>query len=198
MVHAFVIHTLCPGNAGSGSVCRVLYSKMFSIETLEATSENREVTRLKQKEQIAAVARQVTSACSLSRQAVGKSILDLSQTTLDESSALLDADYGIFRLLAGEPFQQEKVVLWLGVISVGFTMVCEPHDNLLLAENVLRTLASHCLEHLRLLGPGTDILLKADRTEAILNRFLPHGQLLFTNHRFMQALEKDLGAYMAK
>ncbi|XP_028657292.1 AP-5 complex subunit sigma-1 [Erpetoichthys calabaricus] len=198
MVHAFVIHTLCPGNSGSGSVCRVLYSKVFSIETLEATSENREVTRLKQKEQIAAVARQVTSACSLSRQAAGKSILDLSQTTLDESSALLDADYGVFRLFAGEPFQQEKVVLWLGVISIGFTMVCEPHDNLLLAENVLRTLASHCLEHLRLLGPGTDILLKADRTEAILNRFLPHGQLLFTNHRFMQALEKDLGAYMAK
>ncbi|RXM30335.1 AP-5 complex subunit sigma-1 [Acipenser ruthenus] len=145
------------------------------------------------------VARQVKSACTLSREAAGKPPPESCLPPLDEVVAVQEADCGVFRLGAGEPFQVEKTVLWLGVLSLGFSLVCEPHENLLLAEGTLRTLARHCLEHLHLLGPpGTDVLLKVDRTEVLLDRLLPHGQLLFANHRFIHSLEKEIAACMAK
>ena len=37
-----------------------------------------------------------------------------------------------------------------------------------------------------------------DRLDALLSRLLPHGQLLFLNHRFAQSLEKEVAAYMTK
>lgn len=42
------------------------------------------------------------------------------------------------------------------------------------------------------------VLLRSDRVDALLSRLLPHGQLLFLNHRFAQSLEKEVAAYMAK
>ncbi|XP_034015773.1 AP-5 complex subunit sigma-1 [Thalassophryne amazonica] len=42
------------------------------------------------------------------------------------------------------------------------------------------------------------VLLKSDRLDVLLSRLLPHGQLLFLNHRFAQSLEKDIMLYMAK
>lgn len=42
------------------------------------------------------------------------------------------------------------------------------------------------------------VLLKSDRIDVLLSRLLPHGQLLFLNHRFAQSLEKEVAAYMAK
>lgn len=42
------------------------------------------------------------------------------------------------------------------------------------------------------------VLLRSNRIDALLSRLLPHGQLLFLNHRFAQSLEKEVAAYMAK
>lgn len=42
------------------------------------------------------------------------------------------------------------------------------------------------------------VLLKSDRVDALLDRLLPHGQLLFLNHRFAQSLEKEVTAYTSK
>lgn len=42
------------------------------------------------------------------------------------------------------------------------------------------------------------VLLKSNRIDVLLSRLLPHGQLLFLNHRFAQSLEKEVAAYMAK
>lgn len=42
------------------------------------------------------------------------------------------------------------------------------------------------------------VLLRSNRVDALLSRLLPHGQLLFLNHRFAQSLEKEVAAYMAK
>ncbi|KAK6493416.1 AP-5 complex subunit sigma-1 [Huso huso] len=201
MVHGFLIHTLCPVSAGSSSVCRVLYTRFFCSETLVPLPAGLDAgaERLLQKEQMMVVARQVKSACTLSREAAGKPPPESCLPPLDEVVAVQEADCGVFRLGAGEPFQVEKTVLWLGVLSLGFSLVCEPHENLLLAEGTLRTLARHCLEHLHLLGPpGTDVLLKVDRTEVLLDMLLPHGQLLFANHRFIHSLEKEIAACMAK
>lgn len=43
------------------------------------------------------------------------------------------------------------------VQSLAFTLVGRPHENLLLAEGGLRNIARHCLEELRLLGPGPEV-----------------------------------------
>ncbi|XP_061699440.1 AP-5 complex subunit sigma-1 isoform X3 [Syngnathoides biaculeatus] len=43
-----------------------------------------------------------------------------------------------------------------------------------------------------------EVLLKGSRVDVLLSRLLPHGQLLFLNHRFAQSLEKDVAANVNK
>uniref|UniRef100_A0A3Q1F9U4 Adaptor related protein complex 5 subunit sigma 1 n=1 Tax=Acanthochromis polyacanthus TaxID=80966 RepID=A0A3Q1F9U4_9TELE len=200
MVRCFLIHTVCPISALSAGECRVLYSRVFGPDEAVLSEElqelNPEERRLVQKEKVAVVARQVHSAVTLSREASGRQLVEMVPG--EEVLALQDADSGVARLRAGDPFNEEMSVLWLGVQSLGFTLVCEPHENLLLAEGTLRNLTRHCLEHLHMLGPGSEVLLKSSRIDVLLSRLLPHGQLLFLNHRFAQSLEKEVAAYMAK
>lgn len=85
-------------------------------------------------------------------------------------------------------------MVWMGVLSLGFALVLDTHENLLLAESTLRLLVRLLLDHLRLLTPGNNFLLRSDRIEGILTRFLPHGQLLFLNDQFVQDLEKEFSA----
>ncbi|XP_069044963.1 AP-5 complex subunit sigma-1 isoform X1 [Lepisosteus oculatus] len=133
------------------------------------------------------------------REAAGRPGLHETGAVLgEEEAALQEADSGVLRLAEGDPFPREHTVVWLGVQALGFVLVCEAHENLLLAEGTLRSLARHCLEHLRLLGTGSEVLLKADRIEVLLHRLLPHGQLLFLNHRFKHSLDKELGACLAR
>ena len=92
---------------------------------------------------------------ALSREAAGRVLLEA--VLGEEVVALQEADSGVLRLRAGEPFSGERSVLWLGVQSLGFTLVCEPHENLLLAEATLKNTTRHCLEDLRMLGPGSEV-----------------------------------------
>ncbi|XP_059242483.1 uncharacterized protein LOC132021759 isoform X2 [Mustela nigripes] len=137
---------------------------------------------------------QVDSMCRLQQQASGRTPMDLQPQSSDEPVPLHEAPLGAFRLAAGDPFQEPRTVVWLGVLSLGFALVLDAHENLLLAEGTLRLLARLLLDHLRLLTPSTNLLLRADRIEGILARFLPHGQLLFLNDQFVQGLEKEFSA----
>lgn len=195
MVHAFLIHTLRAPQAEEG-LCRVLYSCVFGAENSpdDPRPHGAERDRLLRKEQILAVARQVESMCRLQQQASGRPPTDLQPQPSDEPMPLHEAPRGAFRLAAGDPFREPRTVVWLGVLSLGFALVLDAHENLLLAENTLRLLARLLLDHLRLLAPGTNLLLRADRIEGILTRFLPHGQLLFLNDQFVQSLEKEFSA----
>ncbi|KAF7653957.1 hypothetical protein LDENG_00076610 [Lucifuga dentata] len=200
MVRCFLIHTICPVNdLGSGD-SRVLYSRVFgpdeSLQSGPHGELNPEERRLLQKEKLTLVARQVRSAACLSREASGRALVEVMAG--EEALVLQEADSGVLRLRAGDLFSAEVSALWLGVQRLGFTLVCEAHENLLLAEGTLRNLTRHCLEHLHMLGPGSEVLLKSDRIDVLLSRLLPHGQLLFLNHRFAQSLEKEVAAYMAK
>lgn len=194
MVHAFLIHTLGTAHAEDTSLCRVLYSCVFGAEKSpdDLRPHGAERDRLLRKEQILAVARQVESMWRLQLQASGRASLDPLPQSSDEPFPLHEAPQGVFGLSMGDPFREPRTVLWLGVLSLGFVLVLEAHENLLLAESTLRLLARLLLEHLRLLTPNTNLLLRAERIEAILSRFLPHGQLLFLNEQFIQALEKEL------
>ncbi|XP_034432823.1 AP-5 complex subunit sigma-1 [Hippoglossus hippoglossus] len=200
MVRCFLIHTVCPLSALSAGDSRLLYCRLFAPEDGLLTEQLRELSpeerRLLRGEKAAVVARQVRSAVSLSREASGRPPVEALPG--EEALALQDASSGVVRLRAGDPFSEDMSALWLGVQSLGFTLVCEPHENLLLAEGTLRNLTRHCLEHLHMLGPGSEVLLRSNRIDALLSRLLPHGQLLFLNHRFAQSLEKDVAAYMAK
>ncbi|XP_008842561.1 AP-5 complex subunit sigma-1 [Nannospalax galili] len=196
MVHAFLIHTLRAPNLEDASLCRVLYSCVFGTEKSadDPRPHGAERDRLLQKEQILTVARQVESLCQLQQQACGRPPTDLQPQSSDEPVPLHEAPHGAFYLAAGDPFQEPKIVVWLGVLPLGFALVLDIHENLLLAESTLRLLARLLLDHLRLLAPSTNLLLRADRIEGILARFLPHGQLLFLNDQFVQDLEKEFSA----
>lgn len=191
MVYCFLIHTVCPGGN------RLLYWRVFCPDHSSPDGQlSAEQRAHLQKEELLAVARQVRSAVSLSRQASGRVLMEAAVG--EEGVALQEADGGVLRLRAGEPFRGERSALWLAVQSLGFTLLCEPHENLLLAEGTLRGLVRRCLDDLRLLGPGSEVLLKSDRIDVLLSRLLPHGQLLFLNHRFAQSLEKGVAAYTSK
>ncbi|XP_039993010.1 AP-5 complex subunit sigma-1 [Xiphias gladius] len=200
MVRCFLIHTVCPVSALSAGESRVLYSRVFGPDEGIPTERHRELSpeerRLLQREKAAVVARQVRSAVCLSREASDQLLVETVPG--EEALALQEANSGVVRLRAGDPFAEEMSALWLGVQSLGFTLVCELHENLLLAEGTLRNLTRHCLEHLHMLGQGSEVLLRSTRIDVLLSRLLPHGQLLFLNHRFAQSLEKEVAAYMAK
>ncbi|XP_030046844.1 AP-5 complex subunit sigma-1 [Microcaecilia unicolor] len=197
MVHGFLIHTLGCSPSGDADLTRVLYSRTFSLETFDQAAELEKV-RLLRKEQMLAVARHVTSACILTRQALEKPVYEVVVLPGEETVNLQDAESGVFSLAPGDPFLECKTVLWLGVLSLGFVLICDMYDNLTLAEDTLRLIVKYLIEHLRLLSQGSDVILKADKTETILNTFLPHGQLLFLNHQFILALEKEMNSSMAK
>lgn len=93
----------------------------------------------------------------------------------------------------GDPFPERVTVVWLSVLALAFALVCEPQENLSLAEITLRRLAPRLLLSLRLLGPGADVLLRPDAADGLLDRLLPHGQMLFLNERFLQAMDRELG-----
>ncbi|XP_052351885.1 AP-5 complex subunit sigma-1 [Oncorhynchus keta] len=200
MVQCFLIHTVNPVSTLAPGESRVLYSRVFGPEEGALTGADSELgpeqRRLLQNEKVAVVARQVRSAVTLSREASGRVLVE---TVLgEELVALQEADSGVQRLGRGDPWAGERSALWLGVQSLAFTLVTEPHENLLLAEGTLKSITRHCLEHLRMLGTGSEVLLKSDRIDVLLHRLLPHGQLLFLNHRFTQSLEKELAHYMAQ
>lgn len=90
----------------------------------------------------------------------------------EEVLAVQEADSGVVRLRAGDPFSEEMSALWLGVQSLGFTLVCEPHENLMLAEGTLRNLTRHCLEHLHMLGQGSEVSTdpKQDALQSVMYR----------------------------
>ncbi|KAF7252697.1 AP-5 complex subunit sigma-1 [Varanus komodoensis] len=199
MVHAFLVHSLRGRPGDEAGHCRVLYSRVFAPEaSQDARRQDREKERLRRKEQILAVARQVESVCRLSQQASGRPPSEHLLQLPEEPPSPQDAPAGVFRLAAGDPFPEDKAVLWLGVQCLAFALVCDPHENLALAEGTLRLLARALLEHLKPPSAASELLLKADRAEAVLGKLLPQGQLLFLNDQFVLGLERELSASLCK
>jgi len=96
----------------------------------------------------------------------------------EEALLLQDADSGVVRLRSGHPFSEEMSALWLGVQSLGFTLVCEPHENLLLAEGTLRNLTRHCLEELHMLGQGSEVSETPNRRVCCVHALLKRAFML--------------------
>ncbi|XP_073513978.1 AP-5 complex subunit sigma-1 [Phyllobates terribilis] len=193
MVYGFLIHTV--GSAPGGPPCRVLYQRLFTCAVLDdqqrTDEEFLEKENVRRKEQMAAVARQVESLCVLRRQVSARPAADS-----EEMVVLHEEDVGVLGLPAGVPFPQEMIVLWVGVHLFGFALICDPQENLTLAEMTLRMMVKYLLETLRLITHSSHTVLRADKMELILDTFIPQGVLLFLSHAAVQALEKELSGCM--
>ncbi|XP_048590306.1 AP-5 complex subunit sigma-1 [Nematostella vectensis] len=188
MVYAFIVHTLNPGP------CRVLFSTSF-IQDLDV--DDTEDPRTTRKENLQLVAQRMQSEYAFTQVASGVILReDLSgMSTTEEILAQLES--GIFRLQAGNPFSTDKVVVWKGTGNCGFCLVCEPTENRIIAENVLILLIRFIQEYCRVIPQTAEAILKADKLAAVTHQFLPNGQLLFMNHRFVRQMEKELEQVMA-
>ncbi|XP_069832382.1 AP-5 complex subunit sigma-1 [Dendropsophus ebraccatus] len=198
MVYGFIIHTVGP--PGGGEPCRVLYQRLFSCRFVDEQHrmdehflEKETVSR---KEQMADVARQVESQCLLRRQLSARPTADFTAHVPEETVSLHEEDVGVLGLPAGAPFLQEVTVLWVGVHALGFSLICDPHENLTLGEMTLRMMVKYLLETLRLLTHSSNTILRADKVELTLDKFIPQGALLFLSHQAVQALEKELSGSM--
>ncbi|KAG8434929.1 hypothetical protein GDO86_013046 [Hymenochirus boettgeri] len=195
MVSGFVIHTLGTSVDESTNSSKVLYSKFFRYDLLDEQSLLYE--RMKRKQQISIVASQTRSMCHLRRQASGRPANDFTVHLSDEPISLLEEDIGVYSLEAGDPFTQEKIVLWVSVFSLGFSLICDLQENLALAEYTLRMLVKYLVDSLKLLTNSNNIVLSADKIEMSLDKFIPLGQLLFLNHQAVQVLERELSSKMS-
>ncbi|NWV38341.1 AP5S1 protein, partial [Grantiella picta] len=189
MVRAFVL--LAPGGPAGHTPCRLLYARTFGTPPESGPGGPRQ--RLGRKEQLLVVARQVASQCQLLQSSLGRPTSPQLSQLPDEPMSLQDAPGGVFQMSSGDPFPERVTVVWLSVLTLSFALVCEPQENLSLAEITLRRLAPRLLLSLRLLGPGTDVLLRPDVADGLLDRLLPHGQMLFLNEGFLQAMDRELG-----
>ncbi|XP_014822212.1 PREDICTED: AP-5 complex subunit sigma-1 [Calidris pugnax] len=136
---------------------------------------------------------QVASQCQLLQSSSGRPSAPQLPQLPDEPVLLQDAPGGLFQLPPGDPFPERVTVAWLSVVALAFALVCDPQENLSLAEITLRRLAPRLLASLRLLGPGADVLLRPETIDVLLDRFLPHGQMLFLNELFLQAVDREMG-----
>uniref|UniRef100_A0A8C0BB49 Adaptor related protein complex 5 subunit sigma 1 n=1 Tax=Buteo japonicus TaxID=224669 RepID=A0A8C0BB49_9AVES len=137
--------------------------------------------------------RQVASQCRLLQSSLGRPSSPQLPQLPDEPISLQDAPGGLFQLPPGDPFPERTTVAWLSVLALSFALVCDPQENLSLAEITLRRLAPRLIVSLRLLGPGADVLLRPETADLLLDRLLPHGQMLFLNERFLQATDREMG-----
>ncbi|XP_054766460.2 AP-5 complex subunit sigma-1-like [Lytechinus pictus] len=195
MVYAFIIHTLPP------DTCRVLFSCTFGFENAKLDERSIEnegaVTEMRtlRKEQMALVARQVQSEFSFQK-AVSERVTYSDGLSSGQDDLLRDAELGMFRLAAGDPFKTEKIAVWLGVGKTGFILVCETHENRLQVENQLRLLVKNLQEHVKAVRQPTEVLEKGDRVMEVLHHFLPSGRIIFMNHALIKQTEKELDIAM--
>ncbi|XP_033633229.1 AP-5 complex subunit sigma-1-like [Asterias rubens] len=209
MVYAFIIHTLNL-SAGAG-MCRVLYSSVFGSDgtpdyclanmedqtgsspaSVTLSQQQLNDMRTVRKEQLALVARQVQSEYSFRKAVHGGDHAEQDTSfsgLLDDPSQF---EHGMFRLKGGDPFQGEKITVWLGLGSVGLALICEKNENRLLAEGALKLLARYLQEHVQVLTQPAELLTKGDRVAVIVHQFLPSGRLLFMNHAVTKQIERDM------
>lgn len=193
MVYAFIIHTLPP------DTCRVVFSCTFGMDNSgknndQIASENEDSVaeiRTLRKEQMALVARQVQSEFSFQK-AVSEKITHSDSMANTQDDWLRDAEMGLFRLEAGDPFETEKVVVWTGAGKAGFVMVCEKHENRLQVENQLCLVVKNLQEYVKVVRHPIEALEKGDRVMAVLHHFLPSGRIIFMNHALIRQTEKEL------
>eukprot|EP00118_Oscarella_pearsei_P007654 m.38084 g.38084 ORF g.38084 m.38084 type:complete len:189 (+) comp32519_c0_seq1:46-612(+) len=181
MVYCFLVHSVNPGP------CRVLFSTFYGFQKDESIPDGK--LRARRKEQLNQVAEQVQSEFAFRCSTTGTKYH--GDSISDELLAVKET--GFFRLPAGCPFRESKVVLWTTQAKCGYTMVMEPDENRMLAETVLNLMLRLVDVYVKKQDEAAlQILLKADKMASVVHIFLPNGQLQFINHRVVEQYQKEL------
>ena len=122
---------------------------------------------------------------------ISKKSFETDLARLNNEGVFPELELGFIRLSEGV-FNSDKVVVWLGALNCGFSLICDCTDNRVTAEAVLKLLVKYMQEHCQAFNQPTEILSKVDRVTAVVEQFLPGGQLCIMNHRVVRQLEKEL------
>lgn len=147
-------------------------------------------SREERKESVAEVVRRIQIEYTFQFSA---NFLALSNKT-DENNVTLS---GLFRICPNDPFTNEQIVVWKVTNGIGYALICDPAENLSLAEYVIDVLIRLIIDNITQEMTGPKILLEGEKIVAILHVFLPSGTLLFMNHRIVRHLEKDVESILS-
>ena len=193
MVYAFIIHTLLP------PVPKILYSCMFGSERVDCQPGN-DSARTVRTEQVEQVSLEIQSQYNF-RTSITRRSYEADMQALQNEGTLPELELGFVRFPGGgreaceneAPYRlRAKTALWVGALNCAFVLLCDAHENRVLAEHVLKVLVRHLQEHCRVFYQPTDIPSKVDRVALVVDQFLPGGQLLVMNHRLLRQFEKEL------
>lgn len=84
------------------------------------------------------------------------------------------------------------VVVWHGVRGLGFTLLCNKHENIFQAQNVLDTVIMQLEKQITLLLDPLVAVKLIETVSLIVNSYIPGGQLVFANSKLLKSFEKKV------
>eukprot|EP01094_Clydonella_sp_ATCC50884_P028626 TRINITY_DN8648_c0_g1_i1.p1 TRINITY_DN8648_c0_g1~~TRINITY_DN8648_c0_g1_i1.p1 ORF type:complete len:199 (-),score=76.51 TRINITY_DN8648_c0_g1_i1:279-875(-) len=190
MVAGVVVH-------GTGRGAHVLLSRFFS-------PEGNDRTRMERSAAIAALVCEELEMLRVSA-AIGPIRPDEPSTASQSSFAYIQqkpekasmpkTGDGARSLAAGELFRTEKVLVWHYEANTCFTLVCERDESRLRAKNVLELLCCVIQQHTKnpnVLKNPEELLQAPEEMYAMLDKFLPCGELLLMSTPYARQLKREL------
>ena len=113
----------------------------------------------------------------------------------DFDSFVGGAEEGVTRIPRGSLFECAKVLVWRHVLGCGYTLICEPHENLVMASTWISNFIAVLSKHFNdpRISEKTDIF--SDSFEDILkivNTLLPCGVLCMFNGSMVNQLHRSI------
>lgn len=103
---------------------------------------------------------------------------------------------------AGDLFRDPKIVIWYQYNQLAYSMICEEDESRALVAAVLPFLAKLISESKKTAsgpsGVATELLLHPEEVFAILQNYLPNGQLLFLTSNFAKHMKKEVDGIILK
>eukprot|EP01127_Copromyxa_protea_P022605 TRINITY_DN819_c0_g1_i1.p1 TRINITY_DN819_c0_g1~~TRINITY_DN819_c0_g1_i1.p1 ORF type:complete len:206 (+),score=51.78 TRINITY_DN819_c0_g1_i1:58-675(+) len=106
---------------------------------------------------------------------------------------------GVLYIPESDLFSTPKIVMWYQFNLVAYSMICEEDDNRALVASTLPLLARVISDSKKTSqGPSSELLLHPEEVFAILQSYLPNGQLLFISANFAKHVKKEVDAIILK
>ena len=85
-------------------------------------------------------------------------------------------------------------VVWLGALNCAVSLVCDRSENLMALENILKLLVKYLQNYCYIWTKTQELIHIVDHVTTVFEVFLPMGQTLILNHRWVRQKEKELDA----
>eukprot|EP00943_MAST-04B_sp_MAST-4B-sp1_P007578 g7578.t1 len=113
----------------------------------------------------------------------------------DIDSFIGGAEEGVTRIPRGSLFERAKILVWRHVLGCGYTLVCEPHENLVMASTWISNFIAVLSKHFNnpRISQRTEIFTDSyEDILTIVNTFLPCGVLCMYNGSMVNQLHKSI------